>query len=155
VSRTDDRHVRVVVAGPIGLRTAPMDDPSGLRTGLADTSSRTATLAAAADQDRTVVASLQRRDPLISSDLGWKTVATTQLVLRGRGANDRQVAWVGELDAPESIVASRPGSGPGEWRVMVEEWEQLEADPVRARSPRKRSTRQWEQRLIYADAFDL
>lgn len=143
VNRTGARHVRVVVAGPAGIRTAPPRDPN-----------RTAALAEAVAKHRTVLANLQRRDPAISSDLGWETVVTTRLVLRGSGATDRQVAWVGELEADQPITLSRPGHGPADWRVTIEEWENLEADPVDS-GPHALSQPAWERRLIYADAFDL
>ncbi len=139
VSRTDDRHVRVVVAGPVGRRA-----------GMTHSTSAVAALAGAVDQHRSVIARLQRRVPEVDSDLGWETVATTRLLLRGSGVNDKQAAWVGELDAGVRIPASRPESGAGNWRVVIEEWERLESDPdVGSNAPH------WENRLIYADAFDL
>lgn len=142
VSRTDEQHVRVVVAGPFGYRAGLMHnrDPR-------------AALAQVVDQHRSLVARLQRRDPAIASDLGWETIATTRLVLRGHGVTDRQAAWVGELGAGEPIELTRPGDGPGDWRVMVEEWERLETDPDPARPAA--SPLPWEQRLIYADSFEL
>lgn len=143
VSRTDDRHVRVVVAGPVGVRADFERDPDPI-----------ARIADAVAKHRTLVASLQQRDPGIASDLGWQTRATTRLVLRGRGATDAQVAWVGELESKQVIALSRPEHGPAEWRVTIEEWEKLEADPINA-GPRIRAMPAWEQRLIYADAFDL
>ena len=47
-------------------------------------------------------------------------------------------------------MSVRPESGAGNWRVAIEEWERLESDPdVGSNAPH------WENRLIYADAFDL
>ena len=113
-------------------------------------SSAVAALAGAVDQHRSLIARLQRRVAEVDSDLGWETVATTRLVLRGNGVNDKHAAWVGELDSGVRIPVSRPESGAGNWRVAIEEWERLESDPdVGSNAPH------WENRLIYADAFDL
>jgi len=145
VSRTDDRHVRVVTSGAIGLRTRPERS--------ADTAMA---LAQAVDRNRALVARLQRRDQRIETDLGWETMVAKRMVLRGRGANDHEVAWVAELAASEDIQLTRPGHGPGRWRVVIEEWEMLEGDPthfdilfVGVDIPRL------EHRLVYADEIDL
>ncbi|MEO8122605.1 MAG: hypothetical protein ABI633_00995 [Burkholderiales bacterium] len=145
VSRTDARHVRVVVSGTVGVRTQ--------RGQVVDA---VAALASAVDQNRYLVASLQRRDPLIDTDLGWETVVTTRLTLRGTGPGNHEAAWAAELDAGEEIPLTRPGRGQSGWRVTVEEWEMLEGDPthmdiafVGIDIPRL------EHRLIYADEFDL
>jgi len=99
---------------------------------------------------------LQRRDPLIDTDLGWATVVATRLTLRGSGHSSHEAAWVAELDAGEEIPLIRPGRGPSGWRLTVEEWEMLEGDPthvdvafVGIDLPRL------EHRLIYADEIDL
>ena len=145
VSRTDDRHVRVVVSGTVGVRTPP-------RPGL----DAAAALASAVDENRCLIARLQRRDPLVDTDLGWETVVATRLTLRGSGPGNHEAAWVGELDAGEEIPLVRPGHGPSGRRVAVEEWELLEGDPahidvafVGIDLPRL------ERRLIYADEIDL
>jgi hypothetical protein len=143
-SRTDDRHVRIVVAGPIGLRTTPVHDADPISA-----------VADAVAKHRILIASLQQRDPAISSDLGWQTRTTTRLALRGRGATDQQVAWVGELEADQLIALARPEHGTSEWRVMIEEWEKLEADPRDGDLRRIMASSAWEQRLIYADALEL
>ena len=101
---------------------------------------------------RTVVARLQRRDPAIPTDLGWQTVATTELTVRGFGRNVFEAAWVGELEAPEDLPLRTPGREP-----------RLESDGrgVGATSGRPRRSRGsrpppvWEQRLIYADEIPL
>ena len=73
VSRTDDRHVRVVVSGTVGYARR--------RTRLG-----TVALASAVDRNRYLVARLQRRDPLIDTELGWETIVATRMMLRGSGA---------------------------------------------------------------------
>ena len=143
VSRTDDRHVRVVVSGPIGVRSERFP------TGLED-------LRAAVATNHQVVARLQRRDPAIPGDLGWETVAVKQLVVQGtgEGAPDFEVAWVGALEAPVVVPLRRPGSNP-DWRVTVEEWELLPGDPVSLAPQRPSLPPVWERRLVYADEVDL
>lgn len=145
VSRTDDRHVRVVVSGSIGTRSRPEHSRDPIDA-----------LAKAVDKNRYLVARLQRRDPLIDSDLGWQTVTASRLILRGRGATGQEAAWVAELDAGETIPLARPGQGASGWRIAVEEWEVLESDPARVdiglidiEIPK------WERRLVYADEVDL
>jgi hypothetical protein len=145
VSRTDDRHVRVVVSGPIGVRTFAERGHAG-----ADP------FAEAVGANREVVAKLQRRDPNINTDLGWQTVAATALVIRGRGRNEFEAAWVGELDAGTVIPLRKPGGNPN-WRVAVEEWELLPGDPPSpVEAPPSAFVRPiWERRLIYADEIGL
>jgi hypothetical protein len=150
VSRTDDRHVRVVVSGPVGVIVDPESVPDPFHGPEA--------FAKAVGANRQVVARLQRRDPAIPTDLGWKTVATAELAVRGRGATQFEAAWVGELDAGKSIPLVRPGDNLN-WRVTVEEWERLPGDPASVAeggapfslffSPI------WERRLIYADEVSL
>ena len=144
VSRTDDSHVRVVVSGTVGTRAQPGQHLDA-----------TAALASAVDRNRYLVARLQRRDPLIDTDLGWETVVAKRLALRG-SSGSHEAAWVAELDAGEAIPLIRPGRGPSGWRLAVEEWELIEGDPthvdvalVTIELPRM------ERRLIYADEIDL
>ncbi|QSX75884.1 hypothetical protein HIV01_005080 [Lysobacter arenosi] len=145
VSRTDDRHVRVVVSGAVGRRER-----------ISHATDTIAAFATAVDHNRMLVARLQRRDPQIASDLGWRTEKTQRLVLRGHGSLGHDAAWVGELDAGEAIAFTRPGQGPSEWRVAVEEWERLESDPTHVPTPfADLEIPQWEHRLVYADEVDL
>jgi hypothetical protein len=145
VSRTDDRHVRVVVSGPVGRRQGVGHAPDTIEA-----------LAKAVDHNRTLIARLQRRDPQIASDLGWRTVKTHKLELRGHDTNALTAAWVGELDAGEPIALTRPALVPSEWRVAVEEWERLESDPMHVDTPfTHHEIPQWESRLVYADEVEL
>ena len=151
VSRPDVRHVRVVVSGPVGVRIPPRRPQTKLLkfpTGVAD-------LADWMKMNRTVVARLQRRDPNLPTDLGWKTVAAAELSVRGHGRTAYEAAWVGELEAPEDLPLRRPGENP-DWRVTVEEWERLPGDPadlgaIGAMPPPPI----WERRLIYAEEIAL
>ena len=156
VSRTDESHVRVVVSGSVGMRgvSNTIAGPTGF-----------AGLAAQVTQNRIVVARLQKRDPDIHTDLGWSTVATEQLRIRGTGANNAEAAWVGELAASKEVPMRRPldpGKDPaaaaaGTWRVTVEEWERLPGDELAPREQRAvpRPTPKWEQRLVFADEILL
>lgn len=148
ISRTDDRHVRVVVSGPIGFRGNLPREGTPLER-----------LDAAVSVNRRVVASLQRRDPAIDSDLGWETVTAEPLRIRGLGlASAGQVAWVGELAADEVVALHRPElSGDSDWRVAVEEWELLPGDvPAPATAdPHTLRLPVWERRLVYADHVSL
>ena len=110
--------------------------------------------AQAVSANRQVVARLQRRDPAIPTDLGWKTVAATELVIRGRGANGYEAAWVGELDAGTTVPLARPGGNPN-WRVTVEEWERLPGDPPPGGHLEVAVGPIWERRLVYADEVHL
>jgi hypothetical protein len=142
VSRTDIRHVRVVVSGPFGTRGGSVDEtfpPSRLMA------------PEAIGRNRKVVARLQKLDPNIPTDLGWDTVDTVELEVHGIGRTTSEAAWVGELAAPEDIPLAKPGGLP-EWRVTIEEWEQLLGDRA---DLGERGPREWERRLIYADEVGL
>lgn len=145
VSRTDLRHVRVVVSGPVGLRTTPPGDGPWFPT-------RVEQLAPVVTANRKVVARLQRRDPAIPTDLGWETVTATELVVRGHGRTTFEAAWVGSLEADRDLPLRRPKDDP-DWRVTVEEWERLPGDPADLAEPRAAGV--WEQRLVYADEVHL
>ena len=148
VSRTDVRHVRVVVSGPIGVR----EPPPGSGPSLVELAPSIDDYNAWIRMHRVVVARLQRRDPQIPTDLGWETVATEELTVRGFGRNIFEAAWVAELEAPEDLPLRTPGAN-ADWRVTVEEWERLKGDPADLADPD--SPPLWEQRLIYADEIAL
>jgi hypothetical protein len=144
VSRTDARHVRVVVSGAIGVGREGVD-LGGIER-----------LADAVSANRQVVAKLERRDPDIPTNLGWRTVAVTELAIRGRSGAGNEVAWVGELDAATPVRFARPGRNE-DWRVTVEEWELLAADPPSPAEAQLGPTGEpvWERRLVYADRVRL
>jgi hypothetical protein len=102
-------------------------------------------------RNRRVVARLQRVDPNLPTDLGWDTVDTVELRVRGAGRSSAEAAWVGELSSPVNIPLRKPGSS-ARWRVAIEEWELLrgDRDDLGERGPRIT-----ERRLIYADEIAL
>lgn len=117
VARTDSRHVRVVVSGAIGTRGGEDAFPP-----------ESADRHESVRRNRIMVARLQKADPDIPTDLGWDTIDTVELIVRGTGRTDAEAAWVGELEAPEEIPVARPGENP-DWQVTIEEWELLPGDP--------------------------
>ncbi len=136
LSRPDDRHARVVVTGPVGV-------PGGLTPLGLDTPGFLLMLASS----RTMRARLERRVPEIGTDLGWQAVASTTLPVLG--IDGTVVSWAGELDLPVQLGPTRPGRS-GNWRVTLEEWERLPADPdLETGAPRS------EVRVIYADHLPL
>ena len=142
VSRTDMRHVRVVVSGPVGTRGGGADEPFPPPPAIAEEAVR---------RNRRVVARLQRVDPNIPTDLGWDTVDTVELRLRGAGKTIAEAAWVGELASPVNIKLRKPGENK-KWRVAIEEWEILLGDPA---DLGEEGPRQAERRLVYAEEIAL
>jgi len=143
VSRTDTRHVRVVLSGPIGLHDIP--ESTGIAGGRLTADAIHQLVAA----NRKVVARLQRQDRMIPTDLGWETVAATELIVRGSGGSPAEAAWVGTLESPEEIPLQQPGDL-AEWRVTIEEWERLRGDPASLAPDAPTEPRVWEQRLVFA-----
>jgi hypothetical protein len=156
VSRTDARHVRVLLSGSVGTR-APVVDVVGRET---------PTMADLVRENRLVVARLQRKNPQLQSDLGWTTVATQELAIHAADESAHSAVWVGELNAGREILLRRPldtvepapGTPPSTWRVVVEEWERFPGDQL---SPREAGPviahprPVWEQRLVFADEVML
>lgn len=141
VSRTDVRHVRVVVSGPVGTRGGddetfpppPVDYHEAVR------------------RNRRVIARLQREDRDLRTDLGWRTVDTVELTIRGHGRTAAEAGWVGELTSPVDIPLRTPGANT-RWRVALEEWELLLGDPP---DLGEHGPREQERRLVYADELLL
>ncbi|MDP1911377.1 MAG: Hsp33 family molecular chaperone HslO [Hyphomicrobium sp.] len=133
LTRPDDRHARIIVTGAIGLPTLP---------------GRTAakTFLDVIDASRRVRARLERRDPAVGTDLGWVTVAHETLPILGAAGS--VVTWSGQLELPTALPPRTPGEE-SNWRVTVEEWEFLPADPLGVEQPG------FEPRMIYADHFPL
>ena len=145
VSRTDDRHVRVVVSGYTGHRDRRAHD-----------------WARAVGQHRVVVARLQEFDPDIGGDLGWTTRDVVELKIRGHGQSVAEAVWIGELTSNVPIpIRTPPSTGAdetatGRFRVRVEEWEQFEGDPPPQSEIRDHGRGAiWQGRLVYADDLML
>jgi len=146
VSRTDERHARVVVSGLAGHRE-----------------SATRQYPVAVAEHRRVVARLQRYDPSVGGDLAWASVDTVELVPRGYSSRPEDLVWVGELEADAVVPVRTPlgGAAPASpdaasWRVRVEEWERFPGDPPPRSDVREQGEAPvWEQRLVYADDIHL
>lgn len=147
MSRPDINYARLVVSGPVGFRT-PADVLA--RRAAADP----AALAEFIRDNRRMIARLERRDAAIPTDLGWHTEVVTELAVVGFDPTDGEFAWMGMLNLPEPIDPARPGAV-ADWRVTVEEWEALEADPVpfQVDSQGAPLTKEW--RIVYADHLGL
>jgi hypothetical protein len=135
LTRPDARHARVVVTGPVG---AP--------GGLAATSAKPSFLQMV-NASRTMRVRLERRVPEVSTDLGWRTIASSDIPILG--FDGTVVSWMGELELPVSLAPRRPGTSTT-WRVVIEEWERLRADP----DPKTGALRT-EARIVYADHMPL
>jgi len=135
VARTDRRHVRVVVTGPVGV-------PGGLGSFIA-----TPSFAQLLSASRVMRVRLERKIPEIDTDLGWRTVASQDLPILG--FDGTVVSWAGEIELPVSLPPRRPGTS-ATWRVAVEEWERLPADPDPATGAGGVAVR-----MVYADHLAL
>ncbi len=139
VSRTDDMHARVAVAGFAGHRSAASRD-----------------YARSVAASRRLVARLQKRDAEIGGDLGWHTIDAVELRIRGRASRQEELVWIGELESDEVIQARTPRSDDQDWRVRVEEWERFEGDrPPRTEMAEHGEGPIWQERLVYADDLYL
>jgi hypothetical protein len=160
VGRPDAEHVRVTVTGAVGLLRGGPDTPpptgdeldADAPTGQTEAGDRLLALS------RTVHATVQVL-PQGASDLQWVTVTRRRLPVVGVGDETTfRVTWSGDLALPP--VASRPvplelrtpGTQP-RWRVLIEEHELLDADPVD--EPNASGATTTTPRLVYADAVPL
>lgn len=135
LTRPDDAHARIILTGPVGAPRVPVG-------GVLVPPPFNATV----DLTRTVRARLERRDPSIGTDLGWVTVAQETLpILSAAGPI---VSWSGQVELPSPVPPRTPGEE-SDWRVTVEEWERLPADPLGVEAPG------FEHRIVYADHFLL
>ncbi len=142
LSRPDAGQARVVITGPVGV-------PGYF--GLPER----ATFAEQVGATRRMYARLERRVPSVPTDLGWQTVLSTALPVRG--VDGTTVSWEGALDLPTSLDPRRPGADHN-WRVVVEEWELLPADPAAGTAPPDiagTAPRRHGARVVYADALPL
>jgi hypothetical protein len=96
-----------------------------------------------------VEVSIQRRNPAISSDLGWEdapagTVTISPLPVPIIGL----VRWSGTVN-----FTALPD--PGEYRVLIREYEYLPANYVKTTQVGRRVRREQPRRLIYAEAIEI
>ena len=139
LSRPDAGNVRVVVTGPVGVpRFARAVD-------------REQDFVGAVQRSRVMQARLEQRDPSVPTDLGWQTV--TAAVLPIFGVDGTTVSWGGELPLATALPPRRPGENT-DWRVVVEEWEVLPADPALG-PPTIVRTPRFGARVVYADQLPL
>jgi hypothetical protein len=122
LSRPDVDHARLVISGPVGFRV-PADQIA--RWASADPTA----IAEFIRDNRRFLARLEKRDPAVPTDLGWQTEVVTELAVVGFDPTDGEFAWMGMLNLSEPIDPARPGAI-DDWRVTIEEWEALEADPA-------------------------
>jgi hypothetical protein len=151
VSRPDDKHIRVTVTGPIGMRDNGRGEGAINTQGSAG-GAGTFPLGAfdpttAISRDRHMVATVQRLPAGQTSDLDWENAHEQELTIGGVSA-DAQWAWTGVLPITTSIDPATPGKN-DKWRVMITETEGIESDPDANGAPMK----QW--RTIYADCVAL
>jgi hypothetical protein len=142
LSRPDAGTARVVITGPVGV-------PGHL--GATDE----LPFAARVTASRVMHARLERRVAAIGTDLGWETVTATVLPVRGVDAT--MVSWDGAITLPPDLAPlppQRPGSNP-DWRVVVEEWEALPADPAVAPPAALAAVQRRGMRVVYADQLPL
>jgi hypothetical protein len=135
LSRPDDRHARIVVTGPIGV-------PAGLTS-----SSTVPNFLQMLGASRTMRARLERRVAGVGTDLGWRTVTAQDLPILG--IEGTVVSWAGTFELTSAVPPRRPGDNTT-WRVVVEEWERLPADPDPATGRPG-----VEARIVYADHLAL
>ncbi len=161
VNRPDAERVRVTVTGAVGfLRIRDEQKQPALReevdadtpTGVGQAFDRLLALT------RTMWATIQVLSEG-NSDLEWVTVASRRLPAVGVGDETNfRVTWTGELGLPaesarqEPLELKTPGTQQ-RWRVLIEERERLDADPVD--KPNVSGSTTIAERVVYADAITL
>lgn len=138
LSRPDEAHARVVVTGPVGftrLETRLPGEPTTIAQVVAS---------------RTMRARLERLDPAVGTDLGWVSEAALDLPLLG--LDGFVASWTGTLPLPTPMPPRTPGTEPA-WRITVEEWERLPADPIQL--PIFGEIPLTQARMVYADHLAL
>lgn len=137
LSRPDADTARIIVTGPVGIPHLPNSRDDGL---------------VSLFESRVMIARLEKRVRAVPTDLGWTTVHTQ--VLPVRGMSGATVSWAGELTLPKPIAPVRPGAN-SQWRVVVEEWEGLPADPVPYEGAVVADGLRLGRRIMYADQLHL
>jgi hypothetical protein len=143
VSRPDARHAQVTVTGPLALRGGQdpvTEEPDAISW---------------ADgillRSRVLHATLQHAPQRQGgTDLEWTSAEPVRLPLVG--VTGLRCTWTVDLELPEEIELATPG-GSDTWRVLIEEHEHLEADPVEGSN--REGTPTTVSRLVYADQIAL
>ena len=153
VSRPDATHVQVTLTGVVDWLRWDPNSADGLPAEqlspdmpIGDAGVRAARL----QQSRTVRATVQSL-PDGAGDLEWQAWFSTSLsavVVEESGGF--RATWTGSVDLPASAGLRRPGETGSPWRILVEEYELLDADPS---EPGGQTAR--VPRLIYADSVAL
>jgi hypothetical protein len=136
LTRPDDRTVRVVLSGAVGVRDSLIAAQSVFisgSTGFTQASDATTgdglqALRDAIGANRRAHARLQHQNSDVLTDLGWETVGTVPLRVEGFEPATLTAAWVGSMTLPEAVQARTPETGRSRWRVTIEETEWLDAD---------------------------
>jgi hypothetical protein len=98
-----------------------------------------------------VTVTLQQRNPLVHTDLGWQDAPAGSGIINQQFINDSSglVRWTGTVD-----FATLPQAG--QFRVLVREYEYLSANYTNAtRVGRRIIEREQPRRLVYAEAFEI
>lgn len=162
VNRPDEARVRVTVSGAVaflrGLRRDGGDEQVPVELDADTPTGATALVDQVLARSRTVHATVQVL-PDGATDLEWRTVSSRRLPVVGVGpSGSYRVTWSADLALPHPgardvpLELRTPGSQP-RWRVLVEERELLDADPVD--EPNLTGTPTRTSRVVYADAIPL
>jgi hypothetical protein len=95
---------------------------------------------------------IQRRNPAVLSDLGWEDApggtATISRMPTPITPQTGLVRWSGTVDFAELPE-------PGEYRLLIREFEYLPANYVKTEREGRRTRRQQPRRLIYAETIEI
>ncbi|WP_282947977.1 hypothetical protein [Cellulomonas endometrii] len=157
VGRPDAAHVQVTLTGVVSWLRPPEEPVPGIpgEQLSADTpTGEAAERAARLQASRTVRATVQHR-PEGAGDLGWEMVSTSLLLaVSVEDSGGFRATWTGSVVLPaggdDAPGLRRPGVPGSRWRVLVEEHELLDADPLPGGADPTRVPR-----LVHADVVEL